>query len=607
MIKHDLPSFLKIRVFFGLLLVIVILFIIGSCRRVSAGVYLTVAEAGQACMAGIDHASKTYCAGMVTIEGLSCYYLYSCGPDVPSHPGCPRVDTFCVDPDACEGERESLEASCGEGNYDIDLDTCIGTCDSCEDLDPSPEEVCGNGKIVWDYTPTCQFHCEDDPCVDHDPKPTEVCSADGGVVVWDDYEICHYHCENDNPPDSCEDAALECSTAKLHEKCGDEGSGSAVFECSEAADGSVESYSCIITCDDPDGAAPPKDTDGDGIPDVDDDDDDGDGIPDVDDDDQDGDGIPDKTPDPKNPDTIDQDGDGIPNVDDDDIDGDGTPNDQDDDDDGDGTPDVDDDDKDGDGNPDSDPDPTSPDTDGDGTPNHRDPDIDGDGTPNDQDDDIDGDGTPNDQDDDKDGDGKPDYDDDPEPGGETCGELNAVCMNKCPEGDFQCETYSNPEYDTIAAWYTCGCPAGGQDADDNDGGNEWLEAIKHNTDTLVNNTSETNRWLRSIKGNSDLSLGQQQISNDYLDHIAENTQISVKNQTAVNNTLKTGNDLLRELVDKETSVDVDVDLEPVVEAIDNISSGSYTGGASSSDYDPGDDYVHDGSGSTLGSDFGGRL
>lgn len=53
----------------------------------------------------------------------------------------------------------------------------------------------------------------------------------------------------------------------------------------------------------PPGVDPDRDTDGDGIPDVDDDDDDNDGIPDVDDPDDDNDGIPD-TDDPDHPDNI---------------------------------------------------------------------------------------------------------------------------------------------------------------------------------------------------------------------------------------------------------------------------------------------------------------
>lgn len=102
--------------------------------------------------------------------------------------------------------------------------------------------------------------------------------------------------------------------------------------------------------------------------------------------------------------STDTDGDGIPDVDDPDIDGDGWANEHDTDTDGDGIPNDVDTDDDGDGIPDSD-DPNSP-----TGPNQTD-DIDGDGIPNDQDDDIDGDGLDNDEDTDDDGDGVDDEDD----------------------------------------------------------------------------------------------------------------------------------------------------------------------------------------------------
>lgn len=91
---------------------------------------------------------------------------------------------------------------------------------------------------------------------------------------------------------------------------------------------------------------------------------------------------------------VDTDGDGIPNVDDDDIDGDGIPNASDDDMDGDGTVNT-----------------QDLDIDGDGIPNAADSDIDSDGIPNASDDDIDGDGIPNDQDPDIDGDSVANADD----------------------------------------------------------------------------------------------------------------------------------------------------------------------------------------------------
>jgi len=174
------------------------------------------------------------------------------------------------------------------------------------------------------------------------------------------------------------------------------------------------------------------DTDGDGIPDYQDNDSDGDGIPDtaelaVDTDgdgtpdyqdlDSDGDGIPDSVEG-----NADSDGDGIPDFQDTDSDGDGIPDaleagatpgapaDTD----GDGIPDYIDPDSDGDGINDSveaGANPGAPvDTDGDGTPDYQDTDSDGDGIPDSVEGtaDTDGDGVPDFQDTDSDGDGIPD-------------------------------------------------------------------------------------------------------------------------------------------------------------------------------------------------------
>merc|ERR1719193_2598273 len=93
---------------------------------------------------------------------------------------------------------------------------------------------------------------------------------------------------------------------------------------------------------DADSAPAMTDSDGDGIPDDQDEDDDGDGIPDHLDNDDDGDGIPDE-------DEGDDDGDGIPDHLDNDDDGDGIPDDDEVDSDGDGVPDHLDNDDDGDG------------------------------------------------------------------------------------------------------------------------------------------------------------------------------------------------------------------------------------------------------------------
>ena len=176
---------------------------------------------------------------------------------------------------------------------------------------------------------------------------------------------------------------------------------------------------------------PDLDTDGDGIPDVEEGqgDTDGDGIPDWFDEDSDGDGIPDSEeagPDPTDP--IDTDADGVPDYLDEDSDNDGIPDvvevgpnpgdpvDTD----GDGAPDYQDTDSDDDGIPDefvAGPDPVAPfDTDGDGAPDYIDSDSDDDGL-NDEVEagsdptdpvDTDGDGDADYVDTDSDGDGVPD-------------------------------------------------------------------------------------------------------------------------------------------------------------------------------------------------------
>ncbi len=224
------------------------------------------------------------------------------------------------------------------------------------------------------------------------------------------------------------------------------------FKVKDSSDAlSNDTYSATITA--------AQDTDGDGIPDDEDEDDDNDGTPDDEDDfpkdpsedtDTDGDGIGDNadddddndgTPDdeddfPKDPsEDTDTDGDGIGDNADDDDDNDGTPDDEDDfpkdpsedtDTDGDGIGDNADDDDDNDGTPDDEDDfPKDPsedtDTDGDGIGDNADDDDDNDGTPDDEDDfpkdpsedtDTDGDGIGDNADDDDDNDGTPDDEDD---------------------------------------------------------------------------------------------------------------------------------------------------------------------------------------------------
>mgnify|MGYP003700229143 CR=1 FL=1 len=201
-----------------------------------------------------------------------------------------------------------------------------------------------------------------------------------------------------------------------------------------------------------------QDTDGDGIPNEDDEDDDGDGTPDTEDDfpldpsedtDTDGDGTGDNADDDDDNDGTPDSEDAFPKDDseDTDTDGDGTGDNADDDDDNDGTPDSEDafpkddsedtdtdgdgtgdnadDDDDNDGTPDSEDafpkdDSEDTDTDGDGTGDNADEDDDNDGTPDSEDafpkddsedTDTDGDGTGDNADDDADNDGTPDDED----------------------------------------------------------------------------------------------------------------------------------------------------------------------------------------------------
>merc|ERR1712029_529144 len=165
-----------------------------------------------------------------------------------------------------------------------------------------------------------------------------------------------------------------------------------------------------------------SDLDGDGIPDLFDNDDDGDGTPDTEDTDDDNDGTPDEAdndddvdgmPDDQEPDfkTSDFDGDGTPDNEDDDDDNDGIKDDVDPDDDNDGTPDAKDEDDDNEKDTDGDGlvDKFDTDDDNDGVEDSRDNDDDNDGTPDYSENDADNDGEPDDQDNDDDNDGLPDH------------------------------------------------------------------------------------------------------------------------------------------------------------------------------------------------------
>ncbi|SMD33285.1 Ig-like domain (group 3), partial [Reichenbachiella faecimaris] len=135
----------------------------------------------------------------------------------------------------------------------------------------------------------------------------------------------------------------------------------------------------------------------------------------------------------------DSDGDNIPDIDED-LDGDGDPSN--DDTDGDGTPDYQDEDDDGDGvntedeDIDSNGNPIDDDSDGDGTPDYLDEDDDGDGI-NTEDEDTNGNGDPTD--DDHDGDGTPDYLDTTDDRALTV-TMEEQCINDVPYVDYEVNT-----------------------------------------------------------------------------------------------------------------------------------------------------------------------
>ena len=335
-------------------------------------------------------------------------------------------------------------------------------------------------------------------------------------------------------PESCAEGRAACEKS-LVQQCGATDKGTAKYTCEEDENGKVTSSHCDVSC-----AEPEKDTDGDGIPDSEDDDDDGDGIPDDEDPDSDGDGKDDHSDDPGDKDT---DGDGIPDSEDDDDDGDGIPDDED------------------------------PDRDGDGIPDDEDPDDDGDGNED------------------------PDDDPPPDPSGRTCDEIHADCATECPDGNSFCT--SDPETG-LAQWYNCDCTS-------EDEGNaeivKWLQSIKNNTDTLVNNTGTANQWLESIKHDTDISIDQDKARNNELENVAENTRRGV-DLTGKNNELSAeGNALLQELVDKESSSDNSA----IVDSISNISNGTYTSPGDSTAYTSETVYSYDSTGSTVGTEFGERF
>jgi hypothetical protein len=268
--------------------------------------------------------------------GQENYDFETCtAPGIPS--SCDGVSPSPVD--SCHSEsnitwtdQSTCEYTCTCPDYTgqqyYDFQTCTEGTDPCADVSPSPTDQCGGyDKIVWDDQPSCEFHCVQEPCADSD--------GDGTFDACDDCphnsqitrDQIHYFvgvggtCEEagHNIGDDCGYVEIDCSDGgtTIHPA-----SGMTVqqFQDCCTSDNSSEG-NCQSTSD------CKKDSDGDGVPDNEDEDDDNDGIPDDEDDDDDGDGIPDdQDQDNLNQDT---DGDGIPDSEDTDDDGDGIPDDQD--------------------------------------------------------------------------------------------------------------------------------------------------------------------------------------------------------------------------------------------------------------------------------------
>jgi len=290
----------------------------------------------------------------------------------------------CQADPACPDERAALEQQCGAAGYTIDEQTCEGTCNAaggdCTEERSNLSNACGGDDKYYINESTCEGYCL---CTDEESSYADQC---GGAenVVWTDRDNCEAHCK-----DCTDEAAEQCGGAENVEWTEDgDCSYNCISPCKEERDQlewecgtgqyTIEDQETCSGC-----CINENYHDCDLIPDILDNDDDNDGL------------LDDEDPCPLNPDpnckAADTDGDGIPDSEDDDIDGDGIPNDQDDDDDGDGIPDWQD---------------MDHDQDGDGKFDWEDDDDDNDGIKDDEDKcrwnpdpscedgDIDGDGTP---------------------------------------------------------------------------------------------------------------------------------------------------------------------------------------------------------------------
>jgi hypothetical protein len=220
--------------------------------------------------------------------------------------------------------------------YDAALAACLTTGQSCWTLSLSffglPTGT--QGRVVQSGSQTCcNKYCNYDLYLACPECPDE--NGDGKCDEESDCE----DADDDGTPDACdfcpENPEISEKQIGIYRWNGDpeeDQCGASLFKC----DGSVSYYGVVSenckyselkveSCEVNEDCEAVRDSDGDGIPDSEDDDDDNDGIPDADDPDSNGNGIPDDEEEPDGGDGKDSDGDGIPDVDDPDDDNDGIP------------------------------------------------------------------------------------------------------------------------------------------------------------------------------------------------------------------------------------------------------------------------------------------
>ena len=300
-----IPSFLKMRIVIAVALVLLGFFFIGLLNRafaeeLSCPYFSFLID-------NISDGLERSLAGSYSSESEA---SSSCASDKGGACNCIDASGYYQCYYESSSDSYSYHVVCSDCSDSLPLD---GYCDggACEDID-------GDGAP--------------DACDDCPSNPDRIYSQYAMVVTSS-------ACAGFSPGDPCGTLNISCYTndSTLNPPAGM--TVSQMLDCCGQAD--IPQCQTNADCK--------KDTDGDGIPDSEDDDDDNDGIPDDEDDDDDGDGIPDNN-------DKDQGGGYDP-----DTDGDGTPDSLDDDDDNDGIPDNEDDDDDGDGIPDYEEKPNSPD------------------------------------------------------------------------------------------------------------------------------------------------------------------------------------------------------------------------------------------------------